>query len=97
MSSTDANKMVRIAAISASAVCVLAACAAEEISEEADLMAQDATVQALADVSDPNAVKVSNFERFPTKVTWVAEIEGRSYTCDADQNFRVPSCERAAN
>lgn len=74
------------------AVIGLGACAAGAPTEaEVVGKLQAVTAQAVA-AADPAAIEIVSPERFPAKWQWRANVAGKSYACDADNQMRLPSC-----
>lgn len=70
---------------------VLAACGTAQSPGQVRLSLQKATAEALAGVQ-ASEVEVVTSERSPAKWTWRARANGAAYTCDADNQMRLPSC-----
>jgi hypothetical protein len=42
--------------------------------------------------ADPTAIEVADAVRSAAKWEWRATVDGRSFRCDADNGFELPSC-----
>lgn len=73
---------------------VLAACSGPT-PEQIDASLKTATATALPDAKD-QTIEVTNSERLSSKWRWTAKVGGKVYTCDADDQMRLPSCETEA-
>lgn len=56
----------------------------------------DASLKAATIVALPGAdaarITISGSERHTAKWTWTATYDGAAYSCDADEQMRLPSC-----
>jgi len=71
----------------------LTACAAPAPAEVKDVTGslQKLTAGAIS-APDATAIKIENPQRFPAKWQWRATYQGKSFDCDSDNQFRLPSC-----
>ena len=73
---------------------ILAACAAPApVDDQAGL--HRATLEALPGV-DASAIQISDAIRASSKWTWKVSASGKTYTCDADDQMRLPQCTPSA-
>lgn len=72
------------------------ACAPQVTDADIEQKLKAATASALGGSVDPASVTVSNRVRTQVKHTWTAGVDGKSYTCDVDDQFAWPSCAPAA-
>ncbi|MDP3495585.1 MAG: hypothetical protein Q8R82_20965 [Hyphomonadaceae bacterium] len=68
----------------------LAACAPTEAPAD-DATFKTATAEAVPGL-DPATVAISNAKRASAKWTWDARAGAKTYSCDADDRMRLPSC-----
>ena len=86
--------LYRITLCVAAAATALAACsAASAPTDEASL--KTATAEAIPGI-DVASIEISNAERGPAKWTWQARAGATTYSCDADDKMRLPSCSIVA-
>ena len=83
-------RRARFALCAFAASASLAACSAPT-PEETDNSLKAATVQALP-ASDFEKVEILNKELLKAKWVWQAKVDGKTYSCDADDRMRLPSC-----
>lgn len=73
----------------------LAACEPAVSAAEQETRVREATAAALPGIS-AHDVMISKFERHSAKTTWAAAIDGKVYSCDADEVLRLPSCQQVS-
>jgi hypothetical protein len=75
------------------AALILAACLQPETPAQAEAKVKAATASAIGGV-EANAIVVSNIERGPARTAWRALTPQGEFDCDADEQLRLPSCNR---
>jgi hypothetical protein len=75
----------------------LGACAPAQSAAVPDLDARlkQATVSVLGGEVTEASVTIANVKSTLVKHTWTATAGGRTYACDIDDQFALPSCEQA--
>jgi len=69
----------------------LSACAGAQTAEDYRLALRTVSAEAIG-VADTSSITVSGEMRAGAKWTWKASAEGKTWTCDADDRMRLPSC-----
>lgn len=88
------KSLVRVACCAGVVLTVTAACSPPSTPID-DGTFKAATAEALPGI-DLNAVKISNAQRQALKWTWEAQAGSNTYSCDADERMRLPSCTPTA-
>lgn len=86
--------IVRIA-IGAMVAASLAACAKADNPQQTEAKLKQLTLEATG-AAATQSVTVSDVEATGAKRAWTATVDGKVYTCDADNFFRLPACEPAS-
>lgn len=73
----------------------LAACGDAQTPDDVAAKLRTATLEATG-AAATQAVTVSGQKRTGSRWVWTATIDGRAYDCDADNLYRLPACEPAA-
>ena len=69
----------------------LSACAGAQTPEDYRLALRTVSAEAIG-VADTSSITVSGEVRAGAKWTWQASVQGKTWTCDADDRMRLPSC-----
>jgi uncharacterized lipoprotein YajG len=86
--------MMRLLTMMAAGV-LLAACAAPTTEDVAPKL-KTLTASTLPG-TDPARIEVSDAKQSAAKWEWRARLDGRSFQCDSDNRFRLPSCVAVEN
>lgn len=73
------------------ALATIAGCAAPSPEQEASSL-KTVTASAIPG-ADAVSVEISAQKKSLTKWTWTAKYQGKTYSCDADEMMRLPSCQ----
>ncbi len=74
---------------------VLSACAAGAPLPTSEAKLREATVAAIQGVN-PAEIVISDVNRQPAKISWRVTTGAKTYACDADDSYRLPSCSPEA-
>ncbi|MEQ1779868.1 MAG: hypothetical protein ABMA14_00800 [Hyphomonadaceae bacterium] len=77
--------------IIASGALALSACAVGAPLPTSEAKLREATVAAIQGVN-PTQIVISNVDRQPAKISWRVTTGTKSYACDSDDSYRLPSC-----
>jgi hypothetical protein len=69
----------------------LSACAVGAPLPTSEAKLREATVAAIQGVN-PAQIVISNVDRQPAKISWRVTTGTKSYACDSDDSYRLPSC-----
>jgi len=72
----------------------LAACSNPVTPEQTEAKLKAATAEALGEVN-ADVIAISNQKGSMSRWVWEAKANGKTYACDADNFFRLPSCQQA--
>ena len=94
LGSMSRMKTKRVAA-SLLGLAALAGCAGAQSADDYRAALQGVSAEALG-LSDKASITVSEEARVGAKWTWKASAGGKIWTCDADDQMRLPSCVQAS-
>jgi hypothetical protein len=81
--------------IIAGAAVALSACAVGAPLPTSEAKLREATVAAIQGV-DPAQIVITDINRQPAKISWRVTTSAKTYACDSDDSYRLPSCSPEA-